>query len=444
MKSFALFIATLAALLCASPANAGPGLRRAGPAAHQPAKKKPTGKINYEIAVQIVRTADDDGGSASTLTKTKANKAIARMNEIWSRNGGDVRFRLHAASNFDHLIKNTVLNQDCRLKNGHTAKSIAKLTNPDLNGDGKDATIEDIDVFCDMSSTKSARTAYAMQRADRIIVWSRGGDNRVRYQKGHWVLDHPGGGASSANGSFVIMPKNFGKSLNLLAHEVGHYMHAAHTFGPQPSSLKAARDAIQAWAAKHPGKDLALTFDGDAAVQYAVHDTAPDPGERLWKSVYGDKCAPSATSVTVHVTIDGKSKSVTLTPDRRNIMSYFMDCPLHQHLSAGQFEQVHLALSSGNRKALVETSGGSCYSSGSHPGNVADSKSKLTMALRKLASCILLQKKPMPWETVTQDIYVNPADAVMQRGFRRVGRLGVHVARERALVETMLDVTMVQ
>lgn len=395
----------------------------------------------YRLAVQIVRTADDDGGRASTLTEAKAKAAIERANAVYRRNGGDVQFELHPASNFDELVKSTALNRDCIMAPGQTDATINANTDGDLDNDGAVGTSKDRDILCDYTTSITARTAYAVARADRIIVWSRGGNDAVKWDggAGHWVASHPSGGASSANGYYVRMPKSFGNDT-LLAHEIGHYLHTAHTFGSSPKSIAEARQKMETWAANNPGKDPRDVFDGDSRVEYAVHDTPPDPRASLLIAVHGgDGCNtdPAKGRVTVPATVNGVTKNYVLEPDRANVMSYFKGCPgFDHHQSKGQYEQIHLALESGNRKALVSGTGSSCYESGASPGDLPDTQAKLSALVRKISRCLILAKKPLPWEIVTGEIYSNPA--VKRAGFVKRGNVAVHLAKEAALLKSMM------
>ena len=401
-------------------------------------------KPKYLLQVQFVRLADDDGGRASTLTKANAQAAIDRANAVYARNGGEVGFAIHPASNFDNLIKSTTLNRDCILPPGQTAETIATHTNPDLDGDGEPKTIADMDMLCDYSSSINARTGYAIARANRIIVWSRGGNDRIKYDsaKGHWVLYHPSGGSSSAKGYYVNMPKSFGGST-LLAHEFGHYLHNAHTFWSAPKTVAEARATMEAFAQKNPGQDPRRAFDGDWHV-YKLADTPPDPRGALFETVHGDACHPSKGTINVQIKVAGKNKTVTLAPDRSNVMSYFKGCDFNNfHLSPGQHARIRNALHHGNRKGLIEGKGGSCYSSGHMPGDLKTTEEKLILEMRRIAKCLLLQKEPMPWETVmTGEIYTNPA-VRPGRSRSKVRRMNINRTRERNAVRSMTSAKFV-
>jgi hypothetical protein len=420
---------TVAPETSAAPAVTGKPMPRLAPA-------------KYTLKVQFVRTADDDGGRPSTLTRADAEKAIARANAVYRRNGGDVQFELHPASNFDSLIESTPLNRDCVLASGQSEATLADNTDGDVNNDGLVGTDFDRDLLCNYTITRNARTAYAVPRADRIIVFSRGGNDSLEWDKkaGRWVFGHPTGGASSANGYYVRMPKSFGDST-LLAHEIGHYLHAAHTFGPSPDSVVEARTLMEEWAKDHPGDDPRAVFDSDSRVQYAVKDTPPDPRKSLLIAVHGgDGCDPDPAKgrVTIAVRVDGKYKSYTLEPDRANVMSYFKGCAgFDHHMSKGQYQQIHAALTTGNRKALLRDDPAGCYTKGSALGTPVTTKKQLAEVVRKVTRCLIENYYPLPWEPVKEQIYRKPAEP--WPGFVKQGKLAVDPLREAEMLQTIVD-----
>jgi hypothetical protein len=384
----------------------------------------------YTLQVQFVRTADDDGGRPSTLTQSKAIAAIDAANVVFRRNGGDVAFAMHPDSNFADLVKSTTLNRDCLLAQGQTAATITANTDHSI----------DPNTLCDGHAPHDARTAYGLERGDRIVVFSRGGNESVAWHSdGHWYLDEASGGQSGGTQAFVRMPATFGGST-LLAHELGHYLHNPHTFDDALSigTVSDAREAMEAWVADHPGDHPSKVFDGDSRSGYPVNDTPPDPRGGLLAAVHAededgdgdtdefDKCAPDVGSVTIAIRVNGKTKRITLTPDRSNVMSYFKGCPLPQHFSDDQYANIHAALA-GNRRDLVAQGSGGCYGTSSGGGVIA--------TLRKIAACKLLVRRPMPGEDVMGEIYSQPGD--LKPGFTKIGTLGVHRDRERALVKAL-------
>ena len=421
----------------------------------------------YHVAVQFVRTANDDGSSPSVLTRKNAEDAITRMNTVWARNGGDVKFHLHPASNFISrtnvgLVRSTLLNNDCVLQPGMNAATIKAKTKADLDGDGKGGTTKDGDKLCNYTSSKIARTAFSLERGGRIIVFSRGGNNYVKWNKyeGHWELKQSSGGRGLP--SYVRMPYKFGGST-LLAHEIGHYMHLAHPSSgvnppPKPSTTsstthpfaavakervrleKWAREVMEKWAKDHPGDDPRNVFDGDSHGKYPVRDTPPDPRGKLFAAVNGDKCDPAKPTVTIQATVNGQTKNYVLAPNRALVMSYFKGCRgFAFHLSKDQYEQVHKALLSGNRGELIDRKH-SCYkqdAEGWTPGPQPSKKGQLMQHVRKLALCKILQKEPLPWEKfMGVDIYRNPRD--LRQGFVVRDGVGVNQTRENALMNSIL------
>ena len=419
----------LASFGLASPADARP----------KPAK--------YTIEVQFVRTADDDGGNPTTLTKAQAQAAIDAANDVYSNKGGDVRFVLHPDSNFGSVIKSTTLNRDCPLQPGYTASSIAKIRNPDLDGDGEKATKADAQKLCDYQSTFLARTAYAVERADRIVVFPRGHRKRVRYNwdKHHWEVYQFAGGSADPDGMYVNMPAGAPPKY-LLAHELGHYLHVWHTFGPNPKTIAQAATMMTDWAAEHPGEDPRDVFNGDAqddkGQTYRVYDTPPDPRGSVFNAVHGTKCGSTRHKgiVKVPAKIGGQTKTYVLAPDRNNVMSYFACPDKPAWFSPQQWDHIHDALDNGNRKSLVTPKHGpkpTCYATNADALKLSTTPAELLNLIRKISACLKLEKRPMPWEEVVNgDIYVNPSD--ISAGFTNVGGVGVHLPREAKMLEVLM------
>jgi hypothetical protein len=169
----------------------------------QAAKKLPMqleGVPKYTLKVLFVRLADDDGSKPSALTKANAQAAIDRANTIFRANRGDIRFEMAPESDFVGHIRNTTMNHDCVLQPGWTEATIANQTTQDVNGDGT-ANYADYRAMCDDTGPIALRNAYAVPRPNRLVVYSRGGSEYVKWEDTHYVLKYASGGHSGGAGS---------------------------------------------------------------------------------------------------------------------------------------------------------------------------------------------------------------------------------------------------
>lgn len=398
----------------------------------------------YDLPVLFARLADDDGGKASTLTQANARAAVDQANAIYARNGGNVRFHVDPASDFSGHIKSRLMNHDCTLTAGQTEASIAANTHRDANGDGvidgNKVSGGDWDVLCDRRPARGARTAYALMRPDKIVVYSRGSREYIVWNTddtpNHWQLKFATGGSSSALGYYINMPGSFGNDA-LLAHEVGHYLHNAHTFGgAKPKAVADAAKFIADYLVKHPSSDGLKVFDGDS-----VQDTPPDPGTAIFTTVHGDHCLPDKGAVTVPVKTAAATKNFTLAPDRANVMSYFKGCPFDFHMSRGQYARIHAALKSGNRATLGNAQFLACFGGHREPFNphagTANWERQTAALLRRIAACHVAARVAMP--PLFVEVYAPPHDPrPWVRQARQIGALRVHEAREAAAIRQIL------
>jgi len=156
----------------------------------------------------------------------------------------------------------------------------------------------------------------------------------------------------------------YSKSLesDRLAHEMGHYFHLSHTFGPGPNTIVAAAQMIKkaVESGKFTKSDGALVFDGDRGT--GVLDTPPDPRGGVMAEVNGgNACGPVDTAKVQVIFGDGTKKTYSLTPDRQNLMSYFQACAdtNSARLSKEQIKRAEKSMETGNRKHLVSQLPGS-------------------------------------------------------------------------------------
>ncbi|MBL8188157.1 MAG: hypothetical protein JNK38_09120 [Acidobacteria bacterium] len=213
----------------------------------------------------------------------------------------------------------------------------------------------------DASGSGNYRLLLAHEQALRWVISSPSGggfsSHDMEFAKlSEWVPDSDAGAASYAT---------------LVAHETGHFLHLWHTFyqigltdqengdtkltnaGKADILRKRIAAVLEGEQKKGvPANKLVDILDADAQV---ISDTPPDDGgEYLYYTNLvnntGDSCG---TIGTVKLTLtDGTS--VSYTPDRSLVMSYFKGCVnFKQHFSPKQAERMRNALINGNRRRLV-------------------------------------------------------------------------------------------
>lgn len=397
----------------------------------------------YTLKILFVRLADDDGSKPSTLTKAQAQAAVDSTNLIFRMNRGDIRFELAPESDFVGFVKNTTMNHDCLLKPGWTEAKIAAQTTQDVNGDGA-ADWSDYTAMCDPAPATAARNGYALLRPNRLVVYSRGSSEYVKWEDTHYVLKYASGGHSGGGLLYVAMPASFGGGT-LLAHELGHYFHLPHTFGSSsyvPATMADAYAKIFAWVATHPAGHPLGCFDGDGRDVPAIADTPPDAGGGVFVEAYGDKCDADKGSIPFVVKAGGVQKTYDLTPDRANIMSYFKSCPWQQHFSRNQYAIMDASLATGNRQPLTvgDPYENPCFASARpEQSSQKDPMATLRDVLRKAATCHLLTRRPWRWEMVA-GIYSTPerASRTMIRDAANP-KLFLDPGRERSLITALSD-----
>ncbi|HEX8529191.1 MAG TPA: M12 family metallo-peptidase, partial [Cytophagales bacterium] len=198
----------------------------------------------HEIRIHAIVTNDTDAGSqTSPFTAAQIQLILDEANQVYRPAG--IQFVLDAVE----VVNSTVLNQDF----------------PPPTQDDHVAAI--------------ARQERAAQHPGKLVVFFRDG----------------GGGASGETGDFLFTSKTDdpAQGRRLFAHEVGHYLHLAHTHNhyigltPEEQNLPKSRKidllrsrqqaaVLQYVVAEGHAKENALAvFDGDAPL---VNDTPPDDG----------------------------------------------------------------------------------------------------------------------------------------------------------------------
>jgi hypothetical protein len=136
---------------------------------------------------------------------------------------------------------------------------------------------------------------------------------------------------------------SFNSWRNNFSHELGHYLGLYHTHltwsNCYPTSSGCVTTGSVA-AIKELQARGAGALDGDR-----ISDTPEDPGPAYWDEKMWDRCNATHPSTE-------KIGTITYTPDRRNVMSYF-NCSGTPTLSAGQAAAIRASLSHSSRQLLV-------------------------------------------------------------------------------------------
>ncbi|MEK6899986.1 MAG: hypothetical protein AABX05_02570, partial [Nanoarchaeota archaeon] len=290
------------------------------------------------LKVLIVRTCDSDGSKCtSVFSATDLSNALKSASDVYKRGGSNFNFVLDPRSNLDTPIHDTLLNSDCLQKVAIPETVIEQ----DVNNDNK-INEEDQKAICDWTLPVKARTAYALQYPNSIVVFARGNPIYAKYNTSdeHWEIRKATGGSSACGASYINMP-GWTISGNLFAHESGHYFCTPHTFADNPKTVADAAATIKNYIINYninpdSAEKVVKIFDGDR--RFSI-DTPADPGVPLFISVYGGNgCDPDLNKkINVPVTLNTGTKTYTFHQDRTNIMSYFKGCfPSLAHFSEGQ------------------------------------------------------------------------------------------------------------
>jgi hypothetical protein len=298
-----------------------------------------------KVHIHAIRTANDAGTDAAIIKPEEVKAFVDQANKVYWPSG--IEFVFDPTKDFEHR-NSTLLNQDCSLANISQHMS-------DPNWDPS---------TLDKTKNQEERTKVALQYRGKLVVFFRYGTKFVWDEDlKEWKVGPATGGFSASDAEFVAMPRKYGEK-NLLAHEIGHYLHCPHTHVGGIKTVEDAAAAIKNWVEKqgHRTQDGLSVFDGDSKVRiptypYPVEDTPPDAEGSIFVSKYGEggRCGPTGSIQIPVIFSNGYQAYYTLKPDRLDIMSYFKGCynlGTH-HLSNEQIANARDAIQNGNRKHLL-------------------------------------------------------------------------------------------
>jgi hypothetical protein len=167
----------------------------------------------YQLRIHAIRTANDDWSQEAPITQGNIEALVAQANAVYFRAG--IKFLFDPTTDLE-TKNNTLLNHDFKVVTDLTQYTSEDSPPPE---DVKDA-----------KPHIAAQTKEAEKHKGKIVVYFRVGDKlKFDKAKGHWTVGPRSHGNSSWAGHSVHMPGGMPEP-NLLAHELGHYLHNRHPF----------------------------------------------------------------------------------------------------------------------------------------------------------------------------------------------------------------------
>ena len=285
----------------------------------------------YQIRLQIVATADDDGANAANITATTVTNRLATINQVFAP--AIVEFVFNAANDF-LKINSTLLNRD-----------FTPLEEPNVGSDKWNH-----EPLVDSDTHNRARLSLCKQFPGKLVVIFRNRKKVEEGDDGNWSIVDKNGGSSSANSLFVNMSTGSGGVD--LAHEIGHYLQLPHPFASGVTNVSDAAAKIKKYVDDGHDRDDGLeALDGDRRV---LLDTPADCKGSIFESEDLDPCGTEG-KITIPVNFGNTIRLYTLEPNRNLVMSYFKGCSATgaKTLSAQQARRVRDGLELRHRHHLI-------------------------------------------------------------------------------------------
>ena len=353
--------------------GAGLAFAQAGPSRSR--GKKPLDTLTIHVRMQAVILSDNDGSNpGGILSVDQLKQWIHQANETYRASGAKLLLDFDAEKDLVHL-KDSCLNRLNHNQNKHASAVAAQypgkmvvffrayaqkegsecMGNSGLTGNGYTAYNPYVPL-----GTLGCRDLREGCSASYVVMPSVycatgvGIDFADSKNPGPSV---PSTGKDASGCPIFVQRKTsliFIQNFNQLVHEVGHYFGLPHTF-PGPSDALTKPGDLQSWYDGTPRSGTSRSikvFDGDSpggprdnggytGWTFTVTDTAPDAGAQIFVSNgvnmcntpngktssngSGAKVIFNGASFTLHGKDEHKKPlSLTFTPDKGNVMSYFM------------------------------------------------------------------------------------------------------------------------
>jgi hypothetical protein len=280
----------------------------------------------HTVRVQAILAPMSDGSDAPWVSTEQIRQALRLATDVFRP--ADVEFLFDPVSDVV-TIPRDLLSRDCTL-----------APNADFSGPKSAPPACDYPPpFPGYNSNDTERKRVAELYPGKLVAFFAFG--RAPYWNEttqHWEDVRGGLAWSWSNHIFPFVRMNADAPGLSLSHEIGHYLHLVHTFGPTVSRLddivgeKGVRSLIREFIqnSRLPRNRGLEVFDGDLSICVAnpmlhcITDTPPDPGDGLFRNEGLNPCAAGEGTLSFDVQWpDGEVISFAFVPDRENIMSYW-------------------------------------------------------------------------------------------------------------------------